>query len=153
VKKLLIKISAFTKHFPLKRQGSFKVLSLACSVLWKYCIFAHNRCKLRQIHVKMLISMCPTLYLQRLQHQWSHTLTGPSSYLNFAQVCHAKPFQSTKHTARYVPVQIYQTFSFERMMYGKSNTSFRCEWASFQVRGTPNSILWKNPALSKANAR
>ena len=33
VRKLHIKISAFTAHFPLKVQDSFKVLSLACSVL------------------------------------------------------------------------------------------------------------------------
>ena len=33
VRKLLIQISAFTAHFPLKVQGSFKVLSSAFSVL------------------------------------------------------------------------------------------------------------------------
>ena len=35
VRKLHIKTSAFTAHFPLKVQGSFKVLSSACSILGK----------------------------------------------------------------------------------------------------------------------
>ena len=49
MRKLHIKISALTAHFPLKVQDSFKVLSSASSVLLKYCIFAHNFCKLRYI--------------------------------------------------------------------------------------------------------
>jgi len=45
------------------------------------------------------------------------------------------------------------TFYFERIMYGKIDAGFRCKPASFQVRCTPNSILWINPALSKAIVR
>jgi len=45
----------------------------------------------------------------------------------------------------------FLTFYFERILYGKINAGFRCEPASFQVCCTPNSILWINPALSKAN--
>jgi len=92
LRKLHIKISAFTAHFPLKVQGSFKVLSSACSILWKYCIFAHNFCKLRQIHVKMLISVCLTIYLQRPQHQWTHTLKEPCLHLSFVHILPCKTF-------------------------------------------------------------
>jgi len=41
VRKLHVKISAFTAYFPLKVQDSFKVLSSACSLLQKCYIFAH----------------------------------------------------------------------------------------------------------------
>ena len=156
VRKLHLQISAFNTHFPLKVPGSFKVLSLACNILWKYCIFSHNFCKLRQIHLKMLISICSTIYLQRAQNQWTNTLKEPCSYINFGHADFAmqNPFKirSTQPDAsRYLP--IYKTFSFERMMLDKINASFRWELASFQVCGMPNSILWKNPALSKANVQ
>ena len=84
VRKLHVKISAFTAHFPLKVQGSFIVLSSACSVLWKYCIFANNFCKHRQLHEKKLISICPTIFFQRTQHQWTNTLKEQCSHLNFS---------------------------------------------------------------------
>jgi len=87
VRKLHIKISAFTAHFPLKKvQGSFKVLSSACSVLWEYCFFANNFCKHRQLHAKMLISICPTIFFQTTQHQWTNTLKEQCPHLNFAQI-------------------------------------------------------------------
>ena len=57
VYKSYIKFSVFTAHLPLQVLDFFKVLSVACSVLRKYCIFANKFCKWRQIHAKTLISV------------------------------------------------------------------------------------------------
>ena len=86
VSKLHIKLSAFYGHFPLKVQGSFKVLSLACSVRLKYCIFANIFCKHRQLHPKMQISVCPIKFFQRMQHHWTNTLKEQRSHLNSTQI-------------------------------------------------------------------
>ena len=136
MRKLHLKISVFTSYFPLKVQGSFKILSSACSILWKYCIFANNFCKWRQIHVKTLISVCPTMYFQRAQHQWTHTWNKQCSHLNIMQILPCKPLSKPEHTARYGPVSIYQTFYFESMLQSKIYASF---W-------------WEHPQLLKYTA-
>ena len=152
-----MKFSAFTAHLPLKVLEFFKVLNLACSVLWKYCIFENNFCKYRQLHAKTLISICPTMFFHRVQHHWTKTLKLQSSHLNFACIlprfCHAKPLQSTEHTARYHPVSIFCTFCFEKTMHSKIDTSFWWEPASFKVHCMLNPILTRNPSLSKTNVR
>ena len=51
---LHIKFTAFTTHLPLKVQDSFKVLSLACNVLWKL-----------QVLIKTWRRFCRTSFFQR----------------------------------------------------------------------------------------
>jgi len=82
VYKLFIKFLAFTAHLHLKVQDFSKVLSLACSGHGNNCIFANKICKWRQMHVKTLISVCPTVYFQRPQHNWTHTWKEQCLHLN-----------------------------------------------------------------------
>ena len=84
--KLHIKFSVFTSHLHLKVLSFSQVKSSACIILWKNCIFANNFCKWRQMHVKMLISVCENMYFQRPQHQWTHTLKEQCSHLNLLRI-------------------------------------------------------------------
>ena len=90
VRKLHLKFSAFTAHLHLKVLSFSRVKSSACSILWKNCIFANTFCIWRQIHVKTLISICPTMFFQRLQHRWTHTLKEQCSHLNFSWILPCK---------------------------------------------------------------
>jgi len=111
---LYIVISAFTAHFPLKVQGSFKFLSSACSILGK-----------RPIRIWSLRWFFCTSFYER------------------------------KMFDKLVPGNIWRcALVFERSLYDKVCVRFKCVHCSynyFQVRCTPNSILWINPALSKGN--
>jgi len=57
-------------NLPSKVVNFFKVLSLACIFAFLQII----SCKNRQVHGKVLISICPTMFFQREQHQWTNTL-------------------------------------------------------------------------------
>ena len=126
VSKLHIKFTAFYEHLSLKVQDFSKVLSLACSRLGNNCIFVNKICKWRQIHVKTLIFICPTMYFQRLQHQWNNTLKEQCSHLNLRRFWHAKIFQR-----QIFPAPIFRTFYFENMLHGKIYASFRWEPTPF----------------------
>ena len=117
VYKSYIKFSVFTQHLPLKVLDFFKVLSSsACSILWKYCIFANNYWKWRQIHAKTLISACPTMFVQRRQHQWTHTLKEPCSYLNFVQISPCKTLSKYGAHSQIRSGTNLSNIFFERMM-------------------------------------
>ena len=102
--KLHLNFSAFYKHLPLKMLNLSQVLSLAFSnfeiitfsqgcTLGKSMYYPPIWCAMhfeRQIHVKNIISVCPTMYFQRVKHQWTHTWKKQCSHLNITQISPCK---------------------------------------------------------------
>ena len=121
---LYINLSAFTAHLPLKVLDFFKVLSLACSVLWNYCIFANNFWKYRQLLTCKNPDICMLNYVL-----CSFALFLPCKTLS-KYGAHSQIQPSTKKLC---------------------TASFWCEPASFKVQCMLNPILWRNPALLKTN--
>ena len=151
VYKLHINSSTFTAHLPLKVLDFFKGLSSACSVLWKYFIFANNFFKWRQIHGKTMISVCPAIFFQRPQHQWTKTLKEQCSYLNFLQISPCKTLSKYEAHSQIRPGTNFLHILLLKKEARQNRPSYWCEPASFKVCCMLNLILWKNPALSKTN--
>ena len=139
-------VFSFYHTIAFESAGFFKVLSLACSVLWNYCIFENNFCKWRQIHAKTLILVCPTMFFQRPQHQWAHTFKEQCSHVNFLQILLCKAL-SKPGTSRY---QFFAHFAVKKWCTAKWMQAID---VNQHISTCAACWFWRNPELSKTNIR
>ena len=62
------------------------------SIAFLQIIFANTG----KLHTKTLISVCPTIFFQRTQHQWTNALKEQCSHLNFEQIFAGKNLSKTE---------------------------------------------------------